>query len=236
MDAVETEEHEGITINIYYDEYQRGNPREEWDHVGTMLYNHRNYILGDTKVAGDAEAMYHISKEDGVEAQCSNCGKPVYFNDYDWCEDAEDDNEYITECGGHPIVPTLVGVVVLPLYVYEHSGLTMSTSGFSCPWDSGQVGVIYMTHAQFKKAWETEDVDEDKIKECLIAEVKEFDQYLTGDIYGFVVDEDGEHEESCWGFYGMDSVMEEAKSVAEYIARLYDTDRAVAQLPVQLVL
>ena len=32
---------------------------------------------------------------------------------------------------------------ILPLYLYDHSGLSMNTSGFSCPWDSGQVGWIY---------------------------------------------------------------------------------------------
>ena len=30
-----------------------------------------------------------------------------------------------------------------PLYLYDHSGLAISTKPFSCPWDSGQIGVIY---------------------------------------------------------------------------------------------
>ena len=33
--------------------------------------------------------------------------------------------------------------LMLPLYLYDHSGITMNTTGFSCPWDSGQVGWIY---------------------------------------------------------------------------------------------
>ena len=28
-------------------------------------------------------------------------------------------------------------VIALPLYLYDHSGITMNTTGFSCPWDSG---------------------------------------------------------------------------------------------------
>ena len=35
--------------------------------------------------------------------------------------------------------------VILSLYLYDHSGITMSCSPFSCPWDSGQVGYIYLT-------------------------------------------------------------------------------------------
>ena len=31
-------------------------------------------------------------------------------------------------------------VEYLPLYIYDHSGITMSTVGFSDTWDSGQVG------------------------------------------------------------------------------------------------
>ena len=37
------------------------------------------------------------------------------------------------------------GFTMLPLYLYDHSGITMSISPFSCPWDSGQVGWIYCT-------------------------------------------------------------------------------------------
>ena len=42
-------------------------------------------------------------------------------------------------------------VVYLPLYVYDHGGVTMNTTGFSCAWDSGQVGWIYATKEAFRK-------------------------------------------------------------------------------------
>ena len=32
--------------------------------------------------------------------------------------------------------------IALPVYLYEHSGTTVSTSPFSCPWDSGFFGII----------------------------------------------------------------------------------------------
>ena len=52
-----------------------------------------------------------------------------------------------------------------------------------------------------------------KVEEYLKNEVEIYDQYLTGDVYGFdlvkvsTCDEGHEHEESidsCWGFYGSD--------------------------------
>ena len=44
-------------------------------------------------------------------------------------------------------------VVVLPLYLYDHSGITMNTGGFSCSWDSGQVGFIYVTREKVLKEY-----------------------------------------------------------------------------------
>ena len=41
------------------------------------------------------------------------------------------------------LVEQMEGMMILPLYLYDHSGITMNTTGFSCPWDSGQVGWIY---------------------------------------------------------------------------------------------
>ena len=38
----------------------------------------------------------------------------------------------------------------LPLYLYDHGGITMSTNPFSCPWDDGgQVGWIYASKQKF---------------------------------------------------------------------------------------
>ena len=39
--------------------------------------------------------------------------------------------------------------VILPIYMYDHSGITVSTSPFSCPWDSGRLGLIFMSKTTF---------------------------------------------------------------------------------------
>lgn len=105
-------------------------------------------------------------------------------------------------------------MVWLPLYLYDHSGLTMNTTGFSCSWDSGQVGWIYMARETFlaETGW-GEQLWPDKAIEMMQGSVKTYDQYLTGDVYGFTVYENTGTEEnpswdetdnSCWGFYGSD--------------------------------
>ena len=47
------------------------------------------------------------------------------------------------------------GCVILPLYLYDHSGIRMNTSGFHCPWDSGQVGFIFVSakNSSLKTVW-----------------------------------------------------------------------------------
>ena len=47
------------------------------------------------------------------------------------------------------IVEYLGKYVILPLYLYDHGGITMSTGAFSCSWDSGQVGWIYAEKKKF---------------------------------------------------------------------------------------
>jgi hypothetical protein len=105
--------------------------------------------------------------------------------------------------------------VILPLYLYDHSGITMSTGPFGCRWDSGQVGWIYVTLAKIQAEYGTTSPEQiEKVKEYLKGEVETYDQFLRGDVYGFVLSkaehcetcdhEEWKNEESCWGFYGDD--------------------------------
>lgn len=96
----------------------------------------------------------------------------------------------------------------LPLYLYDHSGITMSTGSFSCPWDSGQVGYIYLEKERFLKETgygftKMTKKAKEKLYELLRGEVETYDNYLTGSVYGFRVEDESDSViESCWGFYG----------------------------------
>lgn len=110
----------------------------------------------------------------------------------------------------------LDAAVVLPLYLYDHSGITMNTTGFSCTWDSGQVGFIYVTRDKIMEEYGVKSIRrelKEKVEKILVNEVETYDQYLTGDVYGFEIvkivkcDHGHEHEEkedSCYGFFGDD--------------------------------
>jgi hypothetical protein len=111
------------------------------------------------------------------------------------------------------------GDIVLPLYLYDHSGITISLSPFSCPWDSGQVGFVIIRRKKMMEEFSAKKFTKSLKKRALeIAEgeVQTYDQFLRGDIYGYRIDEDGD---SCWGFYGQDECVEEAKSVVDYLVK-----------------
>lgn len=102
---------------------------------------------------------------------------------------------------------------ILPLYLYDHSGITISTGSFSCPWDSGQAGFIFISQETMKQ----EGIEEKDAEKLLRSEVAVYDDYLTGQVFGYIVkDADGEELDSCWGFYGESDVMQVARESAEY--------------------
>ena len=96
--------------------------------------------------------------------------------------------------------------IKLPVYLYDHSGLTVSTIPFSCPWDSGQIGWIFIEkiklRAELSKSTQRRDLQAEA-EALLRAEVTEYDQYLTGDVCcARVENRAGEIHDSCSGFYG----------------------------------
>lgn len=107
------------------------------------------------------------------------------------------------------IYAELDAAIVLPIYMYDHSGITISTSPFSCRWDSGQIGFIYVSKETVRKEYGCKRISK-RIKAIanavLLGEVETYDQYLTGSVYGWEVsktdDEDKEVLDSVWGYFG----------------------------------
>lgn len=126
--------------------------------------------------------------------------------------------EDLTTTELHGLLQESDDIVLMPLWLYDHSGISMSTSHtypYNDRWDSGQVGWIYLTKERFLSETGYEEVQwPEKACEMLQAEVVIYDQYLRGETYGFQVfkfdKESGtweETDESCWEFYG-DDLME----------------------------
>lgn len=110
----------------------------------------------------------------------------------------------------------------LPLYLLDHSGLSLSTKPFNDVWDSGQVGVIFVTKQQAKNLldYEAKTCSDDKFRETVIChlqtEVENYDQYLTGDVHSYTVfDRAGTEIASCSGCFGREYTEMMAKAEIE---------------------
>lgn len=113
-------------------------------------------------------------------------------------------------------------VVSLPLYLYDHSGITMAVTPFSCPWDSGKVGFIYVTKNEIRSLFNVKRVTKKLVNEVLDIlrqEVTEYDQYLTGDVWCIIEkDTQGNVVDSLGQLYGSKYARKEKD---EWVARLF---------------
>jgi len=119
-------------------------------------------------------------------------------------------------------------VISLPLYLYDHSETSISTRSFhgrahQAKWDSRQVGWIAVTKEKAVHEWGNKNFTK-RVREralaCLESEVITYDQFLRGEVYGFIInDPDGDKVDSCWGFYGdpEEYMVPECKSLIDHI-------------------
>lgn len=210
--AIETFEVNGLRVEIHQDETEDNNPRETAENFGIFLAeNHQRYHLGDKGIK-----LYGTADEEYAQAKRA------------W------DHYFIDGHGGYAPFARYLRVflgttVILPVWLYDHSGLSVSTSRspFDAQgWDSGIVGFLFDTAKQRERLGVTvENVDE-----ALRSELSEYNSYLTGEVYGYTVSkkvrwikegteetrEEWEVIDSCWGFVGdIKYVREEATSAAE---------------------
>jgi hypothetical protein len=104
--------------------------------------------------------------------------------------------------------------LMLPLYLYDHSGLSLRTSDYffravdACGWDWGKVGYIHVSKDTIRHEYGVKRITatvRDRALNVLEAEVRTYDQYLQGDVWGFTLkDAEGEVIDSCGGFFGSD--------------------------------
>lgn len=232
---VTQEKHSGCIIRVTMEGECVESPRE-WDNFGTIIYSHRRYILGEVEVNNPTEAYEHISHEVWVHLSDEDCKRIIELaikedgdcrDEYrnfkpgehrrfiEYFEDELIEELLRSSSFSEDFLEIISGYVFqLPVYLYDHSGITISTSSFSCPWDSGQVGIIFAT----KKKAEEEGIPEPE--NLLRDEIKIFDSFLRGEVYWFdVYDiEAGYFVDSCGGFYGNEGIKEalqEARASAE---------------------
>ena len=196
MTPVKTASSCGYTLKIYRDEAP-DSPRN-WDNLGKMICFGK-HGLGDEHDYRDPFELF-LSLAEEILGDADEAEKR--FNSSDWQEIAE----FVENSGEY---------IMLPLYLMNHSGLAMQTYPYSCPWDSGQVGWIYVDRSRLPG----EQMTTEQATKYLEGEVKAYNQYLTGDVYGYVLERletcphckhvENVHVDSCWGLFGLEMLEEE---------------------------
>ena len=164
------------SLELHYEEYP-DNPRKWKDCMGHMVCWHRRYALGDNdqKFATTEDFWRSLAEEITLHIEDPKMSDEVYEKLDSM--DANDLQRFVYESGQY---------VILPLYLYDHSNITMSTKPFSCPWDSGHVGYIYVSMDDLRQEYGSDYSDKElrtKGKRILEDEVEEYAQYIRGDVF-----------------------------------------------------
>ncbi len=152
------------------------NPRKDFDNLGTLYTAHRRY-------RPEKEFDDHFDINDVFERRIGDF-KDSFLKKY----------------------------IALPVYLYDHSGQTVATTPFSCPWDSGFFGIIAVSLEKVRKEYGWKNITAKRrlqIEEYLQGEIKTLDDYYTGEVFGYEItpeDDDRDVIESCWSFFGTDSL------------------------------
>lgn len=232
-----------LRVVIKHDSFPM-NPRKDMDNLGYLVADHRHYDLGDEDAKSELAAKLQDIADEDIDDEvvdCYDCGGSGESEDGEevcnYCggEGEIDNPRYVDTSDGPGLWSGLVkldpneeAIFRLPVYMYEHGGITLKTTPFSCSWDSGQLGFIWMTFKSAKEELGGHDGTLESVRAAahriLKAEIEVYDQYVTGEVYGYVVEklmpcpddwsieEWAEHdchwdeEDSCWGFFGMDLI------------------------------
>lgn len=196
-EALKTIEYKGYTTKIYPDHINES-PRE-WDNLCEFHCWHREINLGD---------------------------KDYNYND----DNKENLNEVLK-------IAHRQRDIVLPLYIYQHSGVYLSLMSFynqglpqgHAYFDSCQIGFVIIRRKKIMEEFAPAQkiltvVAKKRAIKVAEGEVKTYTQYLNGDVYGYMItNTTGEDVESCWGFYGIEDCMQEAKSIVDYAVKQIQT-------------
>lgn len=142
-------------------------------------------------------------------------------NELDIDFDRQDEYEEMNQI--NPLIQLAKGYYIFDLDCYEHGWIkfSFSGSGMQCNFDkSNNVGILAIP-----KELEGAVYTEEQAKEIAKEELKEYNQYLNGEVYGYVVEEQNvwtnekgdtkternSNDDSCWGFYDIANILQEFK-------------------------
>lgn len=224
--TIEEIKYKGFKILIKQDEIPI-DYMESFELLGTITCFHKHYDIGHkhnysnltnflNSIANDFDSTLY----DKIDHWQSGKGWKYLASKYDLDEAIKISDDMIISATNNILDKYYI---MLPVYMYSHSGITINTTGFSCPWDSGQIGYIYVSKKKVKEIYNWKILTKKRIKLIegyLQDEIKSYDDFLTGNVYGYDIESIKdtnpiECDDSCWGYYGdfkKSNLIEDAKN------------------------
>lgn len=193
---------DGRILRLVIEQDQFSEDPRSWDNLGTMLCCHRDYNLGDCNTNRETELQ--------LAEICRKYGKSdEEIDEMAFAEEVQFILEQDDVCG-------------LPLWLYDHSGISISTSR-QCSWDSSFVGLIFVEKDSYLAQMGLKEDIYWKVRaeKTLESEIEIYNDFLEGNVCQWVlyeptiiirqsmdgkelsrtIDEEGEIADSMGGFY-----------------------------------
>ena len=139
-----------------------------------------------------------------------NLGQICVPNTCRYCRNEYEDTESLSWYKESDDLKTLErrGYIVLPLSVYDHSGVSIYIGGKCDAWDSSRVGWYIVSREKVRNEYGVKRISPkllEKVKAILESEVKTYNHYINGEVYEFTLKHNDEEVDSCGGFYEDDN-------------------------------
>lgn len=177
-------------VNIIRDNECSLHPLHDFDNLGCFALDVKNYNIGDRN--------YIQTLRQKIEN--SNLFRQKYYNEYDLSNPR--DLKKLGEKLG-------LFAVNITVYGYLHSGLALSlerSGQFTCPFDSGVAGFIYVTKDDIRQYFNVRRVTKkhiEKATEILKAEFSLLKEFVEGNCFAFEIFDDQDNPvDYCGGFIG----------------------------------
>lgn len=119
--------------------------------------------------------------------------------------------------------------ICLPVYIYRHGADAISTTPFTCTWDSGQLGFTFATKEAIRDwfGWKYVTGERvEKARKVLQSEIELMNKYIRGEVYDWTIHNSlGGFEDSCGEYYSEEEAVSSAK---HFVNGLVKADELVA--------
>lgn len=270
MELCEKEEYRGCTINVYYDdtpedprtwdnvatfvcEHRRYNLGDEQDIEGRIDSLFSDYVPAkaiidyfvktrDAHLVPGEENDYCDQYYEYKETVCGEEYTRHIDADTSDSDDsvASDMADKLDLCEKISLLEDTGEVVILPISMYEHSGISLwlgSKWGHpDAQWDCSSIGLAFVEKKTAKEEGMLDPGDEYEhdwkkwAYAMMEGEMETYNKYVSGEVYGYMIeDEEGEecsdvHLCGCWGYYDKGRLLEDAKdNIDTYLEKKRET-------------